>query len=336
VNTAWPSVSVIIAARPEQTEIRAVHAAQRLDYPRDRLEILVARGRQPSVQRNAALRVARGDLVYFLDDDSEPLPGNLQRAVAAFARDPQLQVIGGPNLCPGDAPEQEQVFAVVLSSWLAFGPSRARYAPVGPPRYTSEKTLILCNLVARRQTLLDLGGFDETLYPNEENALLDAIQRRGGRLWYDPDFLVYRRPRPDLRRFARMLLTYGRGRAEQFRRLPTAGSALNFVPPLFVLYLGVLLAGAPLGFWSAGGWGRWVTGPLGLYAVLLLGHAIQLWRRHPWPRVWRAALLIVAAHCLYGAGFWRGCFTPLRPPGSKTTREVIVESVPLENAEVGA
>ena len=335
MKTTWPSVSVIIAARPEETEVRAVRAAQRLDYPHDRLEILVARGRQPSVQRNAALRRARGELVYFLDDDSEPAPGNLRKAVAAFARDPRLQALGGPNLCPADAPEQEQVFALVLGSWLAFGPSRARYVPIGPARATTEKTLILCNLVARRQTLLELGGFDETLYPNEENALLDAIQRRGGRLWYDPEFIVYRRPRPDFRRFARMLLTYGRGRAEQFRRLPTFGSALNFAPPLFVLYLAALVGAAPWGIWTATRAGRACLAPLILYAGLLALQTLQMKRHHPWRRVWRAACLVVTAHVLYGAGFWRGCFTSLHPPEARTAQEVTIEIIPFRGAEVG-
>ena len=54
-----PSVTVIIPARPEPAEILAVTAAQRLDYPPDKLQIIVARGKQPSVQRNAALRAAR-------------------------------------------------------------------------------------------------------------------------------------------------------------------------------------------------------------------------------------------------------------------------------------
>ena len=50
------------------------------------------------------------------------------------------------------------VFAVVLSSWLAFGPSRARYDSVGEPRASSEKELILCNMMARRADVLELGG----------------------------------------------------------------------------------------------------------------------------------------------------------------------------------
>jgi len=136
VNNDLPSVTVVIAARPGQAQIQAVEAARALDYPAGKLEVIVARGRQPSAQRNAAIRAARGDLIYFLDDDSMPAPQNLRRAVGHF-RDPKVQMAGGPNLCPPDAPGLEQVFALVLSSWLAFGPSRARYAKVGRPRPSS-------------------------------------------------------------------------------------------------------------------------------------------------------------------------------------------------------
>jgi len=130
VTNALPVVTVLIAARPDQAEIKAVTAARKLDYPADKLEIIVARGKQPSVQRNQGMNAARGELIYFLDDDSTPPPGNLRRVAAAFD-DPKVQMVGGPNLCPPDAPMLEHVFALVHASWLAFGPSRARYASVG-------------------------------------------------------------------------------------------------------------------------------------------------------------------------------------------------------------
>ena len=148
-----PSITVIIAARPGQAEIQAVGATRRLSYPADKLDLIVARGKQPSVQRNAAMRAARGDLVYFLDDDSVPESENVTSAAAWFC-DPTVMMVGGPNLCPPDAPPLEQMFARVLASWLAFGPSRARYASVGQARATSEKELILCNLIARRDALI--------------------------------------------------------------------------------------------------------------------------------------------------------------------------------------
>lgn len=315
MNQRLPSITVIIPARPGQAEIKAVTAARQLDYPAELLEILVARGRQPSVQRNTALRAARGELIYFLDDDSVAPPGSLRRAAAHFA-DARVQMVGGPNLCPPDAPPLEKIFALVLGSWIAFGPSRARYTPVGNLRDSGEKELILCNLLGRRATLLELGGFNEALYPNEENALMDEIQKRGGRLLYDPGLPVYRRPRGSIQAFAKMLMTYGRGRAEQFRVHPTLGSAPNFVPPLFCVFL---LALPWLGILGAVG--------LGFYAAAIFLQALALMLRGGMGRSLTAVPFLVLTHILYGFGFWRGLFTTLKKDGERPAVNVVLETV---------
>jgi cellulose synthase/poly-beta-1,6-N-acetylglucosamine synthase-like glycosyltransferase len=311
---------VLIAARPEQAEIKALNASRLLDYPPGRLEIIVARGKQPSAQRNAGMKAALGELIYFLDDDSAPEPASLRRAAGHFA-DPQVMMAGGPNLCPPEAPGLEQVFALVLGSWLAFGPSRARYAPVGATRQSSEKELILCNLIARRDALLGLGGFNEALYPNEENALMDELQHRGGKLIYDPQLIVYRRPRSGLKAFARMLRTYGRGRAEQFRVNPTRGSAANFVPPLFL----VCVVALPfLAFLTS--LGKWCLPLPAFYCALVLAQTAVLAGRGGLLRALAAAPLIVLTHILYGYGFWRGLFTRLRSPGRRAPVAVTLET----------
>lgn len=315
MNNALPSVTVVIPTRPGQAEVAAVTAARALDYPADKLEIIVARGKQPSAQRNEAIRAARGDLIYFLDDDSLPPKDNLQRGVTAFS-DPQVKMLGGPNVCPTDAPALEKIFALVLASWLAFGPSRARYTAVGNLRPSSEKELILCNLLSRRADLLALGGFNEALYPNEENALMDELAKKGGKLLYDPAFFVHRRPRPSLKAFAKMLMTYGRGRAEQFRLHPTPGSAPNFVPPLFCLYL-VALPFLPV----------WGLLPLAAYSCALLLQALALATGANPIHSLAAIPLIVLTHILYGLGFWRGLFTSLKPPGDRPRIPVQLETI---------
>lgn len=307
---------MLIPTRPDLGEAKAVTAAKQLDYPPDKLEILVARGKQPSIQRNAGMKAARGELIYFLDDDSVPQPDNLRRAVSRFA-DATVKMVGGPNVCPVDAPALEQVFALVLGSWLAFGPSRARYTPVGRVRETSEKELILCNLLARKDAMVELGGFNEALYPNEENALMDELHKRGGKLIYDPELIVFRRPRHSLRAFGRMLMTYGRGRAEQFRLHPTFGSALNFVPPLFCVYL---LAVAFLG--------RLGLAPLALYVLALIAQGAVLASSGRVLHAVAALPLIVLTHVLYGIGFWRGLFTRLKATaGTSSGPPVILETV---------
>jgi cellulose synthase/poly-beta-1,6-N-acetylglucosamine synthase-like glycosyltransferase len=313
-----PSVTVLIPTRPDLAEAKAVTAAKQLDYPADKLEILVARGKQPSVQRNAGMKAARGELIYFLDDDSVPKPENLRRAVPRFA-DATVKMVGGPNLCPSEAPALEQIFALVLGSRVAFGPSRARYTPVGRVRESSEKELILCNLIARRDAMLELGGFNEALYPNEENALMDELQKRGGKLIYDPELIVFRRPRHSLRAFCRMLMTYGRGRAEQFRVNPTFGSALNFVPPVFCVYLLAL----PF-------LGKFGLVPLAFYVLALIGQGLVLASSGHVLHSLAALPLIVVTHVLYGIGFWRGLFTRLKPPAGRA------EGAPPVNLETVA
>lgn len=293
-------------------------AARDLDYPADKLEIILARGKQPSVQRNTALRAAKGELIYFLDDDALPSSANLRHAIEHF-RDPKVQMLGGPNICPADAPFLEQVFALVLSSWIAFGPSRARYAKVGKVRETSEKELILCNMLGRRETLLAHGGFNEALYPNEENALMDNIQKTGGKLMYDPDLFVWRRPRRTLKQFMRMLMNYGRGRAEQFRTTPTLGSLPNFVPPLFCAYLAVLIPAAY--FWPV------ALLPLAIYYFAIIVQGLTLIPRGGMIRSLCALPFLVETHIFYGIGFWRGLFTPLKPPGVKSDIVVQLETL---------
>lgn len=321
-----PTVTIIVPARPGESRILALTAVRALDYPRDLLNIVVARGRQPSVQRNTAIKAAQGELIYFLDDDARPLPHALRRAAEHFAQ-PDVQMVGGPNVCPADAPWIERVFAVALSSWIAFASSRARYAPVGSMRESSEKELILCNLVARRQMLVELGGFDESLYPNEENALMDDIQKRGGKLIYNPQVIVERRPRPTLRAFIKMLMTYGRGRAEQFRLHPTFGSVLNFVPPLFCVYLLALivLLVVPQGRAVL----ALAAAPLWLYLLCILAQTAASATRHGFARSLAAAPLLVATHVFYGVGFWRGLFTRLGNKAARPTVNVTLEEVRL-------
>jgi hypothetical protein len=142
------------------------------------------------------------------------------------------------------------------------------------------------------------------------------LQKRGGKLLYDPDLIVHRPPRPNFRSFCKMLLSYGRGRAEQFRLHPTLRSAPNFVPPLFCLYL-VALPFLPAVF-------RWVAAAY-LAAVLVQAIAVLGWRKWLWlPQIMG---LIFVSHVVYGLGFWRGCVTRPKPPPAAVSDAVKIEKI---------
>ena len=325
MTNEFPLVSIVIPVHPAKVEVKAADSSRQLDYPREKLEIIIVRSTDlstvPAMKRNAAIKAARGELIYFLDDDSVPLPGNLRRAVARFS-DPQVMMVGGPNVCPSDAPTLERSLGLAMGSWVAFGPSCARYRAFGRLRASSEKELISCNLMARRQPLLELGSFDERMYPNEENALMDGMQKRG-RLLYDPELIVYRRPRSTLSAFMKMLLFYGRGRAEQFRLHPSFASAPNFVPPAFCLYLASLAFVPAL---TSIGMAYFL--PLALYGLVVLGQAASVGVRSGFAWGLRVLPLIAMTNVLYGLGFWHGLVTRIAPlkPGQGT--DIRLETVP--------
>ena len=157
---------------------------------------------------------------------------------------------------------------------------------------------------------------------------MDEIQRAGGKLLYDPQLFVFRRPRRTLAAFAKMLRTYGRGRAEQFRATPTLGSALNFVPPLFLVYLLTLPVVGWINLGPAAAWWRDLyLLPLWLYGMAVLVQVIALIPSGGAVRGLCALPLIVLTHLLYGFGFWHGLFTRMKPPGTKSDMPVKLETV---------
>ena len=157
---------------------------------------------------------------------------------------------------------------------------------------------------------------------------MDELQKRGGKLLYDPQMIVHRRPRRSLGSFCRMLMTYGRGRAEQFREHPTFGSILNFVPPLFILYLLTLPVEWAITYVpSAGSPHELYDVPLMLYVLALFIQTIILMPRGGILRSLCTLPLTVLTHILYGLGFWRGLFTKLKPPAEPPAVSVTLETL---------
>ena len=236
-----PSFSIIIPVKPGG-DVAALPYLRDLDSPYP-FEVLVAEGCRPSRQRNAAVRESRGELLYFLDDDSLVFPASLNIFADAMV-DPAVAVAGGPSLTPAGDSHLQQLFGSALASMFGAGAVRNRYRAVGALRETTDRELILCNLAMRRDVFLSLGGFDERLYPNEENELLDRVLASGLKLVHIPQMGVQRSQRKTLSQFVRQMFSYGRGRAEQ-SLISGSVSVVSFAPLVFFVYL-VLLFFVPL------------------------------------------------------------------------------------------
>lgn len=311
MSNARPLVSVIIAHRTGEPPRRLLSVLRRIRSVS--LEVLTVSGNLPSYQRNQGVAQARGRYVYFLDDDAIPGEENFILGPKLFARDKRIACVGGPSLTPRGDSLLQQVFGHVLGSFWGTAFVHTRYRSKGEVRPTSDRELILCNLWFRTRAFQAVGGFNEALYPNEENELLDRIRSAGGLLYHHPRMTVERSQRPGWRAFIHQLLGYGRGRAEQMRQSFRIGN----LPMFAFLVLPLYLPAAPFLTLVR----PWLGLPLACYAALLLvascGSIRLGWKAFP-----RAVLAFLFCHVCYGLGMWRGLLFRLKSKDVKPVARV--------------
>ncbi|QWV92774.1 glycosyltransferase [Geomonas oryzisoli] len=310
-----PKFSIIIPVKPGG-EVRALAGLAKATYPDDLFEVLVAYGCQPSVQRNTAAREARGEILYFLDDDSGVAPEFLDRAAGHYQEE-NVAAVGGPSLTPATDSPLQRAIGIAFASAVGGGGVRNRYRKVGSARYSSDNELILCNLSFRREIFLAHEGLDERLYPNEENELMDRLQREGHQLVHDPELAVQRSQRRTYRAYLRQMYGYGRGRGEQTLIAGTL-KPITLAPSLFLLYaLVVPLLGVPL-----------LNLPLLAYALIVLLASLQGSLTGKDAALFPRLLLVYPTlHLVYGAGVIRGLLRPRYRGGKQTHWDVEVSRV---------
>ena len=148
-----------------------------------------------SIGRNRGILESSGDIVAFMDDDATADPGWLQSLCDAFRQvEPRPACVGGRLLPEWEAPPPPWLPECLVAHFGVLdygGTSRVLDIP--------REYLILCNMAIDRQYVLEeIGGFDPylgrkgaDLGGNEEIALLQEIQNRGGTVYYEANAVVH-------------------------------------------------------------------------------------------------------------------------------------------------
>jgi len=296
--------------------VAALAPLQQLETGSPDYEVIIAEGKRPSRQRNMAAAEARGEILYFLDDDAIVNADALKRVSAAFS-DPAVVLVGGPSITPATDTSFQRAIGTALSSTFGGGAIRNRYRRHGVLRDTDDRELILCNLAFRKDVYLANGGLDERLYPNEENELIDRLFASGARLLHDPDMYVTRSQRPGYKAFIRQMLTYGRGRAEQ-SLLTRSLSFKAVIPAAFAIYM------LSLPFCAVA---IWYAVPAYLYLLALAGNLLAAAGSAGFAVALRLPLIYTLLHFCYGFGFLTGLFLPRYRSGLDDTSAVALRRV---------
>ncbi len=324
---AWPSVSVVMTVRDEARHLRvAVERVLAQDYPGE-LEVVVAVGpsrdrtaeiaadlarRHPSVRLvdnptgrtphglNAALGLARGEVVARVDGHAMLPPGYLRTAVETL-RATGAANVGGVMAAEGTTPFERAV-ARAMTSPFGVGAGRFHYGGEAG----AADTVYLG--VFRRKALEQAGGYDETFQRAQDWELNHRIRGAGGTVWFTPDLRVTYRPRPTLAALARQYHDYGRWRRVVMRRHSDSVRLHYLVPPAAtVAVLGgsaLALAGRRVG----------LLAPLG-YASAVLAASLVAGRELPPQARAHLPLVFATMHGAWGLGFITSPRSLGRAPG---------------------
>lgn len=317
----YPTISVIIPRKVDESAEEAIQAVLQSDYPQHFMEIIEVIGESPSKQRNRGAAISSGEILYFLDNDSIVRPNLFSRIVKYYLDSPicvndqpegceELAGVGGPNLTPKTDGFLQKISGYAFASPFAALKMCARFKSTGKMRFAGEQELILCNLSIRKKSFLRENGFNESMYPNEENEFINRLMQKGYKFIYDPDAFLYRSRRNHFWGFIRQLFNYGGGRADQILVEGFSRKSLLFFLPsgLFCyLILFTLLNILEHFLW-------WSFLPLALYGGLATLSALQFAIQERNPLL--AGILPIwylLMHLSYGTGLLHGFWEALSP-----------------------
>ncbi len=228
-----PNFSIIIPC-PPGTIPKAVEHITNLNYPKDKIEIIVEEGYNPSAQRNRGIKKANGDIIGFTDDDCSMDANWLNNTIKHF-NDPSVGVVGGPNLTPKDASFLSYSFGVAMSSYFGASSMSSRYEKKCVNGTVTEHNLIFNNMFVKNEIFKKGLFLNETIFPNEENEFLNRVSKNNYKLIYAPEVSVYHPRKNTLKGFAKQIFGYGSGRANQINVQPDSFKFLYLIPSIFVL-----------------------------------------------------------------------------------------------------
>ncbi len=260
-----------------------------------RIRVITNGGRIVSTGLNAAIREAKGEIIIRMDAHTRYAPDYVSECVRTLV-ETGADNVGGPWQARGESYLQSAIAVAFQSPFSSGGAGSHRMDYEGPV----DSVYLGC---WRKDTLLRIGLFDESLVRNQDDELNLRLVRAGGTVWQSPAIRSWYCPRSSLRSLFRQYMQYGYWKVRVIQKHHLPASIRHVVPGGFVASLLLLTLAAP---WMRYGW-LMPAALLGLYAGAGLAASLIACRdRGHWKHLPVMPLVFASYHFGYGWGFLRG------------------------------
>jgi succinoglycan biosynthesis protein ExoA len=269
---------------------------ERLSAADERIRVLRNPKRIVSTGLNAAIKLARGDIVLRMDVHTDYARDYLSQCVRVLVES-GADNVGGPARTRSRSYFQA-ANGLAYHAWFAVG--GAKFHDVNYEGFVDTVTYGCW----WRDYLLEIGLFDEDLVRNQDDELNLRIRRAGGKIWQSPHIMSWYYPRSTLRSLFKQYAQYGYWKWRVIRKHMTPASVRHLVPATFV---GVITLGAALSPFSVAA--RLVElDVLGGYVCVNVAASVWVSSRRASIRYLPVMPWIFGAYHLgYGFGFLAGC-----------------------------
>jgi succinoglycan biosynthesis protein ExoA len=243
---------------------------------------------------NAAIAVAKGQVIVRMDAHTDYAPDYVRECLAALA-ETGADAVGGPWVGRGTQPLQ-RVIATVFRSTFCAGTARGH-----DPSYSGPIDTVYLGCWHRH--IFDrLGGFDEELARNEDDEFSLRITRAGGTIFQSARIKSWYTPRNSLGALLRQYAQYGYWKVRVIQKHRIPASVRHVVPAGFILLLAILALASTASVLAT-------RGAVALGAAYICGNlvaSIDTARRSHW-KLWPLIPAVFACyHIGYGVGFLHG------------------------------
>lgn len=201
---------------------------------RDKKIIIKSTGNiPPAKKRDIGVKLSKGKILSFIDDDTYPEVNWLNNAIRAM-EGYNVEALGGPATNTERDNFFKQVSGIIYSSRLMSGKYIFRYIPQ-KVQYVYDYPS--CNFFVSRELYYKAGGFNSDYWPGEDTIICNNILKQGKKILYSPEVLVYHHRREFFMGHYKQLRGYGWHRGYFARNI--GGNSLHisyFIPSIFTLY----------------------------------------------------------------------------------------------------